>query len=268
MFNNATVPYSIPVSPVAYTSGGNGGMFGGDEGILGILLIIALLGGFGNGGFGGGFGGGGVQRDYVLATDFATIERKLDSVNSGICDATFALNNTIVNGNNALNNTLTQGFAGLNTGMITQGYESRLATNALGMQLAQCCCDIGRSIDGVNYNIATQSCDTRNVIQTGIRDLIDNQNANYRALHDEIVANRIEDKDAQIAQLTMQLNKADLAASQAAQNAYLINEINPCPKPAIVVQPPQNVTFPTNCCGQFNGYGNYGYGYGVGTTIA
>lgn len=238
MFNQS-VPYSVPVAPIS--GGGNGGMFGGDEGILGILLIIALLGGFGNGGFGGGFGGGGLQRDYVLATDFATIERKLDSVNSGICDATFALNNTIVNGNNALNNTLTQGFAGLNTGLVTQGYENRIATNALGMQLAQCCCDIGRSIDGVNYNIATQSCDTRNVIQTGIRDLIDNQNANYRALHEEIVANRIEDKNAQIAALTAQVQRADLMASQAKQNAYLLSELKPCPIPSYPVPNP-------NCC--------------------
>jgi hypothetical protein len=30
---------------------------------------------------------------------------------------------------------------------------------------------------------------------------------------------------------------------------------NDCPIPAYVVQPPAQVTFPTNCCGQFNGGG-------------
>lgn len=234
MFSNNAVPYSIPVSPVAYTSGGNGGMFGGDEGILGILLIIALLGGFGNGGFGGGFGGGGAQRDYVLATDFATIERKLDGVNAGICDSTFALNNTIQTGFFGVQNAMCQGFNGLNTSIMS-------GTNAIQAQLAECCCGTQRAIDGVNYNLATQSCDTRNVIQTGIRDLIDNQNANYRALHDEIVANRIEDKNAQIAALTAQVQRADLMASQAKQNAYLLSELKPCPIPSYPVPNP-------NCC--------------------
>lgn len=232
MFSNNSVPYSVPVAPIS--SGNNGGMFGGDDGILGILLIIALLGGFGNGGFGGGFGGGGAQRDYVLATDFATIERKLDGVNAGICDSTFALNNTIQTGFFGVQNAMCQGFNGLNTSIMS-------GNNAIQAQLAECCCGTQRAIDGVNYNLATQSCDTRNVIQTVIRDLIDNQNANYRALHDEIVANRIEDKNAQIASLTAQLQRADLMASQAKQNAYLLSELKPCPIPSYPVPNP-------NCC--------------------
>ena len=55
--------------------------------------------------------------------------------------------------------------------------------------------------------------------------------------------------------------------SQAAQNATLMAAMdantaqiirrtgNDCPIPAYVVQPPAQVTFPTNCCGQFNGGG-------------
>ena len=95
------------------------------------------------------------------------------------------------------------------------------------------------------------------------RDIIDNQNANYRALHDEIVANKIEAKNERIAELTMQLNRADLRASQEAQNAYLLSELKPCPKAAYVVQPPQQVTFPTNCCGNV-AYANYNSGCGCG----
>ena len=58
------------------------------------------------------------------------------------------------------------------------------------------------------------------------RDLIDNQNANYRALHDEIVANRIEDKNAQIASQQNEINALRLKASQEAQNTYLLNQLN------------------------------------------
>lgn len=104
----------------------NGGMFGNDW----AWIVILLLFGWGGRGYGGGFGGGyggGVGENYILATDFATIERKLDSVNSGICDSTFALNNTI-NGN----------FRTLDNAICNLGYQALQNTNAIQSQLAQC----------------------------------------------------------------------------------------------------------------------------------
>jgi predicted lipid-binding transport protein (Tim44 family) len=47
---NSSVPYSVPVAPIGGNSGFGGGMFGGD-GLWGLIIILALLGGFGNGGF-------------------------------------------------------------------------------------------------------------------------------------------------------------------------------------------------------------------------
>lgn len=73
------------------------------------------------------------------------------------------------------------------------------------------------------------------------RDIVDTVNANYRALHDEIVANRIEDKNAQITAQQNEINALRLSASQAKQNAYLINELKPCPSPSYIVPNP-------NCC--------------------
>lgn len=100
------------------------------------------------------------------------------------------------------------------------------------------------------------------------RDIIDNQNANYRALHDEIVANRMEDKNETIAQLRSEVQQLNLAASQQAQNAFIAAnqeaqtaEIlrrtgHDCPTAAYIVQPPTPVNFPTNCCGTFYGFNN------------
>lgn len=233
----------LPVVATGNNGNSNSG-FGGDW--IWAFLIFALLG-WGRNGFGGNGGGyGGIGENYALATDFATLERKLDGVNSGICDLGFNLSNTI-----------TQGFAGLNTAIVSQGYETRLGTQALAGQLAQCCCDIREGISGVNYNIATQFGGLNNTLCNLSRDIIDNQNANYRAIHEELVANKLEAKNDRIAELTMMLNKADLRASQEAQNAYLLSELKPCPKAAYVVQPPQNVTFPTNCCGNVS-YANFG----------
>ena len=66
------------------------------------------------------------------------------------------------------------------------------------------------------------------------RDIIESQNANYRALHDEIVANRIEDKNAQIQAQQNEINALRLAASQERQNTYLIDQLKPCPIPAYI----------------------------------
>ena len=215
-----------------------------------IGIILFLIFGWGRNGFGGNGFGGGVGENYVLATDFATIERKLDGINNGICDATFALNNTIVNGNNAIQQTLCQGFSGVNTALLQGNY-------ALSSQLADCCCKTQRAIDNVNYNMATNTCAITNNATMNTRDIIEAVNTNYRALHDEIVANRIEDKNAQITAQQNEINALRLKASQEAQNAYLISQLGPkCPEPAYVVNGPTPVNFPTNCCNTFSGFNN------------
>lgn len=250
-----------------------------------VLFLIFALGGWGRGfgGFGGGYGSGagtgGVTDGYVLASDFAQVDRKLDSISNGICDSTFALNNTMTNGFASVQNTLCQGFAGINNAITTNGYETRLGVQGLSASLANCCCDlktqiadcccqVNRGIDGINYNMAMNTNTLQNAMCLNTRDIIDNQNANYRALHDEIVANRIEDKNAQIAQQQNEINSLRLAASQANQNAVLQARMdantaeiirrtgNDCPIPAYVVPNP-------NCCYNYNVTG-FGYNNGCG----
>ena len=235
----------LSASDVALLSGNTGRNndgFGDNSGWWIIVFLIFALGGFGRNGFGSSFGGGsGVADNYVLATDFATIERKLDAVNNGICDATFALNNTINNGFFGVQNSLTQGFSGLNTALLQGNY-------ALSSQLADCCCKTQSSIKDVNYNMAMNTNAIQNAMCLNTRDLIENQNANYRALHDELVANRIEDKNAQIQAQQNEINALRLKASQEAQNNYLIDQLKPCPVPAYITCNPY----------QSYSYGSYG----------
>lgn len=218
------------------------------------IIILFLIFGYGRNGFGGGFGGnsGGVADGYVLASDFAQVDRKLDTISNGICDSTFALNNTMTNGFAATQQTLCQGFSGINQAITTNGYETRLGVQGLASQLANCCCDIRqqisdcccqtqRGLDGINYNMAMNTNAIQQTLCNNTRDLIDNQNANYRALHDEILANRIEDKNAQIAAQQNEINALRLRASQEAQNTYLINQLKPCPSPSYIVPNP-------SCC--------------------
>ena len=238
------------------TGNGNNGYGFGDNGAWWIILFLIF--GWGRNGFGGnGFGGNGVPDNFVLQTDFATIERKLDGINNGICDSTFALNNTINNGFFGVQNALCQGFNGLNVAYL-QG------NNALASQLAGCCCDIRqqisdccckveRGIDGINYNNALQTNALQQTLCNNTRDIIENQNANYRAIHEELVANKLEMKNDRIAEQQNEINALRLKASQEAQNAYLLNELKPCPSAAYIVPNP-------NCCYNYNvtgvGYGN------------
>lgn len=238
----------LSASDVALLTGnGNNGGFG-NNGDNAWWIILFLIFGWGRNGFGGGYGGGsGVADNYVLATDFATIERKLDSVNSGICDATFALNNTMTNGFANVQQTLCQGFSGVNQAISNSAFNTERGLWNLSSQFADCCCQTQRAIDGVNYNMAMNTNSIQQTLCSSTRDLIENQNANYRALHDEIVANRMEDKNAQIAAQQNEINALRLAASQAKQNSYLVNELRPCPVPAYITCNPYQSYNPCGC---------------------
>lgn len=244
MFNSNYGGYSLSDIAAATGSGrtGSDGVFGDNGAWWIIILFLFVFSGWGGrGGLFGGNGGQGTAYDgYVLTSDFANLERKLDGINNGICDSTFALNNTITTGFNGVQQSLCQGFNGVNTSLL-QGI------NGISSQIADCCCTTQRAIDGVNYNMATNTCAITNAISTGVRDVIDNQNANYRALHEELVANKLEAKNDRIAEQQNEITALRLAASQANQNAYLLNELKPCPSPAYIVPNP-------NCCTNTCGY--------------
>lgn len=228
----------------------DGGMFGNDW----AWIIILLLFGWGRNGFGGGYGGnGGVGENYVLATDFATIERKLDGINNGICDSTFALNNTI-NGN----------FRTLDNAICNIGYQALQNTNAIQSQLADCCCGIKGEIKDVAYGneknawtiskqISDCCCDLEKM---NMQNRFDAQAYNCNTLQAiDKVGDRIIDYLAN--EKTQALRDENFAlrlqASQAKQNAFLIDALGEkCPQPAYVVNGPTPVTFPTNCCGGVN----------------
>lgn len=261
----------LSASDVAVLTGRNGqDGFGDGNGAWWIIIfLIFAMSGWGRNGqglFGNGNAGGGAVDGYVLSTDFATIERKLDGVNNGICDSTFALNNNLTTGFANVQQTLCQGFSGVNSAITTNGYETRLGVQGLASQLANCCCDIRqqisdcccttqRAIDGINYNMATNTNALQQTLCNSTRDIIENQNANYRAIHEELVANKLEAKNDRIAEQQNEINALRLAASQERQNAYLLNELKPCPSAAYIVPNP-------NCCYNYNvtgvGYGNNG----------
>ena len=222
------VQATMPVAPVN-SSNGNGFGWGGDGAWWIVLfLIFAAFGGWGNGfGFGGGNNGGGVVDGYVLASDFSNIERKLDSVNNGICDGFYAMNTGMLNGFAGVTQAVTSGFSNAELSSCNQQAALMQQLNNMAMQAQECCCENRAAIAQVRYDMATQACDTRNTVQNATRDIIDANNQNSRAILDFLTQSKLSD-------LQTENQNLKLAASQAAQNNYLISQLRPCPSPAYI----------------------------------
>lgn len=226
------------------------------------IIIFILFFAFGGRGFGYNGDYGYAANNYALSTDFASIERKIDGVNNGLCDGFYAQNTNMLNGFNRNANISTQGFAGINTAIVQDGYQTRgliqentianmqnanaiqtqlgnvnynIATQASGLanQLSSCCCETGRQIErgfcDTNFNMVTQNNNTLQAIdKVGDRIIDYLANEKVQTLRDENQSLR-------------------LAASQCAQNAYLIEQLKtPTPIPAYNVPSPYAYT---NHCG-------------------
>ena len=220
------------------------GMFGNEWAWIVILLLFGW-GGRGFGGFGGGYGAGAgcgapcaTQADVRSAVDQQTLISKLDQQTYGLADSTYALNNAITNG-----------FHGVDNAICNLGYNVQSGFNGLSAQMAQCCCDTRAAISDVKYTIANEGCDTRHAIYNSTRDIIDNANANSRAILDFLTQDKIATLTAENQSLKFQASQtaqnAFITANQEAQTAELIRRLGrDCPVPAYVVPNP-------NCCYQY-----------------
>ena len=140
------------IAAVTRNNDGNGGGMGWGGDWMAFIVLFLLFGMFGwggFGGFGGGFGGGVsgalTRADLCQDMNFSQVENGIRGIQQGICDSTFALNNTMTSGFHGVDNaicnlgfTTQQGFNATQVAMM-QGQ------NALQTQLADCCCTTQRS---------------------------------------------------------------------------------------------------------------------------
>lgn len=230
------VQATMPVAPTGMMNSGFGG-FGSDGAWWIIILFLFVFCGWGNNGWGNN-GNSGAADNYVLASDFATLQRQIDSAAStierksditqqGICDGFYAMNTTLLNGFAGVNQNMNSGFQNAELSRCNQQAALMQQLNAMQMQAADCCCENRAAIAQVRYDMATQACDTRNTVQNATRDIIDANNQNSRAILDFLTQSKLSD-------LQTENQNLKLAASQAAQNNYLISQLRPCPSPAYI----------------------------------
>lgn len=252
MFETNNSPFTMPVIPAAGNGYGNNGAFGDGGWLWFIVVIFAIFGGWGGNGWGGNGSNSSYYTDSALQRGFDTqsIIGKLDGINNGLCDGFYAVNNGMLTGFNGVNTNILQIGYGIQQAINADTVAGMQNANALQAQLAQCCCNTREAIQGVNYNMATNTCALQNTMNNNTRDIIDSQNAGTRAILDYLCQDKIANLQAENNDLrraaSQDRQNALLTTQMAAQTQQIINAVNPAPIPAYQVPNP-NVYYGCGC---------------------
>lgn len=236
---NSNMPSLSDIAAV--TGNRNDGGWGDGNGWWVLIILFAIFGGWGgNNGWGNNGNGGyaataATQADIQRGFDTSAVTNKLNGLENGLCDGFYSMNTAVMSGTNTLQNAIQQASTAnlQNTYTLQNAIQQDTVanmqnTNSISRQLADCCCENRAAVAQVRYDNATNTCAITTAINQLGQTIIQNDNANYRALHDELVAIQMANKDAKIAELTAMNNALNLAASQQAQNAYLVEQMKRC----------------------------------------
>lgn len=249
MDNGFAEGYAVGQGNTCNNGGWGNGAWGAD--FLWIIVLFALLG---NGGWGwGGNGGGncccnpcGGWNGNAVGYELGKVATSNDVAVGFAQNATLSNLNDLKLGQAGIQQTLCQGFSGVNTAILQAQNGIQNAICQIGYEQQNCCCQTQRAIDGVNYNMAQNTCNITNAINNSTRDIIDAQRDGTNAILNFLTQEKISSLQAENAQLTAQL-------SQNAQTRTLIDTLRPCPQPAYITCSPYESVY---------GFGRSGYGCG------
>lgn len=209
MFNSTSAPSLADIAAVTNNNDAIGG-----NGWWVLIILLALFGGWGNRGYGSDLSGAGAANNYVLASDFATLQRQIDSASSDLKAATTSIGNGLsslgydqLSQMNGINTNIANSTNSLLMNANTAQNALTAQINAFQAQFAQCCCEN-------KYLMAEQATQTRQAIA-------DSQAAILARL-DAMERNAMQDK---IAELTAQNQNLKFQASQMDQSNYIVNQL-------------------------------------------
>lgn len=199
---------AVPVVSLAGNYGVGNGWGNGWEGIIGLAVVASMFGGWGGnfGGRGAGSEALGYELGRVATTNDVANGFAQNTLQRGIDDILLGQVNAI-NYNN-------QGFNGLNTAILTTG-------NTISREIADCCCS------------------TQRLIERSTCDLLTNQNANTQRIIDYMQNEKISSLQSENLALKGRISNSE-------QSAYIINSLNPQPRPSYIVPNP-NCCYSTSC---------------------
>lgn len=214
MFNSNN---GVSLADIAAVTGNNrntGFLNGEGGGIWALIILWALFGGYGGFGFGG-YGAAGAAVG-TSAAETASIQRALDTQDlsrhiNQIGDGIASLGYDQLARMDALSTQISGATNNIQQYINTSNIQNMQSFNALGQGQSQ-----------IRYDLATDTCTLKTAINDAAQVIMQNDNANYRSLHDEIVNNRIEDLKTQVANQAATIRDLNLTASQQAQNATIL----------------------------------------------
>lgn len=188
-----------------------------------------------------------IQRGF----DNQAVVSKLDGISNGLCDGFYAMNNSMLTGFNGINTNIMQTGYGIQQAINADTVANMQNTNALQSQIANCCCETREAIQGVNYNMATNTCALQNTMNNNTRDIIDSQQAGTRAIldfltNDKIATLQAENNDLRRA-ASQDRQNALLTSAMSAQTQQIVNSVNPTAIPAYVVPNPNAYAYGCGC---------------------
>ena len=248
MFSSNCNTASVPLVANIDGNGNNNG-WGAEGSWLWFIIVIFAI--FGWGGFGNGFGGNGMNGGVGSEIQRGFDNQKLDGISNGLCDGFYAMNNSMLTGFNGINTNIMQTGYSIQQAINADTVANMQNTNALQSQLANCCCETREAIQGVNYNMAQNTCALQNTMNSNTRDIIDSQNAGTRAILDYLCNEKISSLQAENSDLrraaSQDRQSALLTTQMAAQTQQIINAVNPSAIPAYVVPNPNAYAYGCGC---------------------
>lgn len=234
-------------------SGGYGG-FGNGDGAWWIIILILLAGWGRGGGFGGGsdFGAAAcctpaTQQGLTDAFNFNQLDNGVRGLERGMCDGFYSTNNSINSVLSALQNCccdtkvgMLQGFNGVSSAISTLGFQNQAGFNAIGNQIASCCCENGRGQDAIKFEMAQ-----------GFNQLMVAGDKNTDRIINYL-------NQTEMDKLRTELQSAQFQLSQLSQTDNIINRLMPVAKPAYITCSPYASAF------GFGANANSGCGCGCG----
>ena len=236
----------VPVMDVnccnrGYGYGDGFGMGGGW--FMWIIVLFALMGGWGNNWNRNGFGldtvatfaNGSMTRDQMASEfDFNDLKNGIRGVQNGLCDGFYTTNTNMLQGFNNTQREVLEGRYQLS---------GQVAENRFAQQ--QCCCETNRNIDAVRAENYKNTCEITNAVHA--------EGEATRALIQHNVMQELRDK---LADRDRDLMTANFQLSQQAQSANLVHALRPFPQPAyITCSPYQAVSYYGNGCANSCGCG-------------
>lgn len=185
-------------------------------------------------------------RDQMIQTNVQGIQQGINSLSTQLCNCCGDMQMALANGfagveqgaNSRQMASMQQAF-GAQTAMM-QGF------NGVQAQTAQLASDIQLGNAQQTATILAENCADRAALSDGVRDIIASNTAQTQAIIDKLCQLELDGYKRENSQLQSQLNAANLAASQAAQNSLiqqgfanevdaLYNRLSNCPVPSMPV---------------------------------